>query len=386
LPSLLVLWVFVCVGALAKADRNGRFMSKLSSLIGILKSGGRFRGVLLGTLAATLFSPLMAKADDLTLTFETLPGRSWATVRTSELLKFIRDDQSRVTQQISDRARTFLYQWDMEKLKAKAALDGNFHYGALNFRDLFSNFEKVKFYILSAPVKIEVSAERPSDIYLLGKNAVILNQDFFKAANMGRAGVVLHTLLGASGYQDENYQLSTLLHIANLCLNQSELDGQSAADVKTICESIDMEKSFPQNRARLFRPGLKTGLDLHLFDASGAELNRSFAEGGGGGFTGVGGGGDYRAVIFKMGMMGFAIPEWRAQIVERECSERWPTTQDFLNEFLPMRIEISETVREVKFSTDKILVPANIINQPRATGEAIFAIIRHTCAGKAGKL
>lgn len=318
-------------------------------------------------------------------------GFPWVTVPDDQMLQFMEDDHSLVTKRFSDSVRRQFYRWNMQPLVEKAKKDASFHFGAVNFRQMFREFEKVKFYVLTANDSAQVSRERPTDVYLRGKFIVILNRDFNSGSDLGKAGILLHTMLGAIGYNDENYQLTTAIHIASMCLNTTDLVGDENRNA--VCNAIDFDRIFPQSRSSL-RHGPETEGDHDVHFSKDAEKPFQVASGDGGGFTGVGGGGDHRAIALKVEIVGSSIPQWRSKILPADCNSQWKDANDYLRDFLPLKIEVSDSVSEVRFLSlpkDRslkgfsALFPARVLNDQRETAEALLTIIKKVCAIKAGQ-
>ena len=298
------------------------------------------------------------------------------------ILDYVKNDRSPETMRTSRDVRAYLLDSTLKPLVAKAGQNARFHYGALNFRELFNEFAKVRFFISGKSERIQAGSDRLTDLYFRGKYAVIFNENFNLAPETGKEGIILHTLLGAIGLEDENYQLTVAIELAAMCESARRGLSENLSDAVAICHSIDLETIFPASHQDLVAH--KEGSDsVYISHDGGRSLRLA------GGFTGVGGGGDSRSLVFKLQFAGFSVPEWREKIFSPECAANWKDGTSFLLDIMPLRIEVSDLASQITSKGTSLkdlsfVIPAAKIREPLSTGQAAKAVIETVCAAKAG--
>lgn len=160
--------------------------------------------------------------------------------------------------------------------------------GALNVRDMFARFDKVFIGWNKMQLPFQADLERDSDFYLPGYNIAILNPELEKASSIGRLGVIIHVMFGASGLDDENYQRTLGVLIAEMQIRNPQL-----------FKTVNIQHLFPSSPAQLsYRPPQGDRKILQFSDDANKRIIVA-----GGGFTGVGGGGDSSAFTVKYAMI-----------------------------------------------------------------------------------
>jgi hypothetical protein len=166
---------------------------------------------------------------------------------------------------------------------SRGQMDPGFHLGALKVTEMFGRFKNAVLVNNSTHSPIVADQDRQTDFYLVNQNLAVLNQDFYKGDSTSQGAILLHVLLGASGYQDENYNLTLLLFQSENLLRTGGLQALKRSGIIAL---------FPKTNETLFR---STGTDPSKNVTGQRSQNERLiiaAAGSGGGGTGVGGGGD----------------------------------------------------------------------------------------------
>lgn len=165
----------------------------------------------------------------------------------------------------------------------------NQSYGALNLAEMFRRFQNVRiFHAPSGEQIVQADIHRRTDFYLPSCQIAVFNQQFFLLLPAMQKNIIIHVYLGASGYEDNNYQLTMALLSAEKHLS----DSGNTSDTK-------ITDLFPQTPEQLYwRPNAQV---LPNNNWSPTEKQIFIAENimKDGGFTGSGGGGDGSSAFLK---------------------------------------------------------------------------------------
>lgn len=188
------------------------------------------------------------------------------------------------------------------------------HLGALDLKEFFQRIEGI--YFLQTKFGVQLDPRRATDFYIVKQKAAFINDEWMQASPVGQMGIGLHVLLGAAGYNDENYGLSIALILSDQCLRDGLGEG-------SFCEGVDYISLFPATRSKLNR------------------VQETFMAGG---FTGVGGGGDYRSIEIKFAMLQKMLPETKYFYSVLDCTDVWPDKTSFVQDILNTSIETSDQI------------------------------------------
>lgn len=208
----------------------------------------------------------------------------------------------------------------------------DFSLGALKAKDLFQKLDGFQLLQATTNGPLHLDPERVDDLYLTSTGYGLVNKVALKHESKTLTALTLHIFLGASGWQDENYQLSLAI-----LSHEASLLSPSHDPIK----KIDHQRLFPKNSN---------------------ELNRSEKQSGGdGGFTSVGGGGDGNSLTTKLLMYSyiFALNEVP---MSSFCRKKWEDPTQLAIDIQNVEIESIEnfnTVQEVKINSNswKVLIP-----------------------------
>lgn len=194
--------------------------------------------------------------------------------------------------------------------------------GALNLNEMFNRFKEIRVcenYYARAP--IQADPNRATDLYLPEQKFVILNMQFSIASFQTKKEIMLHVLLGASGYEDNNYSLTQALLMAEKPLGSHTL------------------AMFPQTPAQLYRnPNVKS---LPASMPPGITSDKPMVIAGGkGGFTGSGGGGDSASSLIKRAMLELA-PQIGTYTKKHKlvCQKAWSHQATYIQDIQALQLE-----------------------------------------------
>jgi hypothetical protein len=237
----------------------------------------------------------------------------------------------------------------------KTQVDPDFRMGALRFRELFEKLETFKVFENDTNLALQADSERRSDFYVLNGGWGAINKNTFEEANgRGLMLLPLHVFLGAVGYQDENYQLTLLLALYNESL--------SPHPVKTppvqLLERVDWKRLFPATEAELYRTSPQP-VSPSAASSQQKDERLLFA---GGGFTGVGGGGDVLSLIVKLELIDGYFKNGPGTVLSEFCFLRWSDPTFFLDDVFKSEIESDPRVQMIELDKPsegkgRILIP-----------------------------
>lgn len=221
--------------------------------------------------------------------------------------------------------------------------DPRFRLGALHPAEMFARFNYVRVFENRQRQLILGDPNRLSDFYLIGGFLGLFNtQDFLASSDRAQLGLLLHVFLGASGYQDDDYQLTLALLMA---------EQSFAMPDDRIFDNIRRERIFPRTQAELIRrpePVQVTSQRPTTWQPTDPEspmilMNDVKAAGG---YTGVGGGGDGSSLQMKWTLLELAPVHTGLMAVDAgfPCFDQWSDYTTFLKDVLDVKIESSATV------------------------------------------
>jgi len=191
--------------------------------------------------------------------------------------------------------------------------------GVLPARELFAKLEKFNLFQNDTKTLLQADPERISDFYVLNENWGIINREGIEKTNhKGLILLPMHIFLGSAGYQDENYKLSLLLALYNQSLDKAERDGFG---------KLDFERLFPKTEKELYRKKDKKS--------------------DGGGFTGVGGGGDDISISVKAQMINYSLAPVQHTPLLPYCATRWSDPNQFALDVLDFELESRKEIPKV---------------------------------------
>lgn len=198
----------------------------------------------------------------------------------------------------------------------------NISYGALNLAEMFERFKGVRIcenYYSKTP--IQGDPNRTTDLYLPEQKFGILNFGFHIAGRNSQQRILIHVFLGASGYEDDNYQLTLALQ---------EAEKSNSAEVMAM---------FPQTKEQLsWKP-------KHKPISKNVILQNEQIIVAGGGYTGSNGGGDSSSTVIKEALMNYApgIPEFTRK-ENMPCAHAWANIHSYKQDILSIKIESNKEV------------------------------------------
>lgn len=250
--------------------------------------------------------------------------------------------------------------------------------GLLSLNEMFSRFEKVQFCENYHPqYPMQADAERFTDLYIPERNFVILNHTFSTTPYETRMEILLHVFLGASGYEDNHYQLTNALMMAEKSLAPYVL-----SLFPTIIDELywkPVEKPMPKKYMNI-----KSGVSYPIYIA-----------GPRGGFTGGGGGGgDSISSMIKRALYELApdIPGYTKKY-KMPCQQAWSNPINYL-------FDVKATPIESKLMLEKVSINPkggyfiNIQTYTYTGGkdvttkenlDIVFSIVNDLCKTKYGK-
>lgn len=247
------------------------------------------------------------------------------------------------------------------RTKIKAELSGlyalsqshpGYSLGALNVREMFARFDNVYVGMNLKSLPFQADLERDSDLYLPGLNLAILNPEIEKASPIGRLGVLIHVMFGASGFDDETYQRTLAVLIAEEQIRNPQ---------HRLYKTINIQDLFPSSPAQLlYQPPQGDRKIIEFSDDANkrviiAKKNQQketlMANGG---FTGVGGGGDSSAFTVKYEMIQINPIELLNDKAAAKCIQPWRNYTNYLLDVLNVPMESLVGSRNVHMhSSDK---------------------------------
>lgn len=151
---------------------------------------------------------------------------------------------------------------------------GRSQVGWLDFNRLKDEVSQLAFCLNESDQPLIGSGSRPGSVYFVEEKVIVLNtiELWRREGTFGGSLTVLHEILGALGYPDENYEIFTYLLLTRTPIG---------IEPSTI-ESVNRD------------------LELHLRDNSRRLVTPVYRETEGGGISGVGGGGEPEVISLKM--------------------------------------------------------------------------------------
>lgn len=171
--------------------------------------------------------------------------------------------------------------------------------GNISVAELRKAFSKIVIKEITLPIFLIGSGSRDGAINLTEKNEIIINPlSFQRYSQRQQILLIIHELLGASGYNDENYQLTTRIYL----LATSEVALQSNTFI------AGYNKGTLRKQNKTYQIETKNG----------------------GTVTGIGGGGDGEVVEFKCSLLDTVLSH----------ADEDPNNALWLNRYAEMLVEI----------------------------------------------
>ena len=186
-------------------------------------------------------------------------------------------------------------------------VEGNGYHavGDLSVKELRKAFAKITIKELTLPVFLVGSGSRQGAVNLTEKNEIIINPLSFRQYTQRQALLlIIHELLGASGYNDENYEITTRLYL--LATSDVSLKGNTFI--------TGYKKGLLRDKNKTFRTDTKNG----------------------GTVTGIGGGGDGEVVEFKCSLLDTVLGH----------ADEDPNNTLWLNHYAEMLVEYDSNQKE----------------------------------------
>lgn len=212
----------------------------------------------------------------------------------------------------------------LPSLYKKSLQDKSLNVGIVNIREMFAKFEQVRvFENTSLSIPFQLDSQRASDFYITDLKIGFFNGESLGSNYWGRFGILLHVFLGASGYEDEDYALTMALVLAEQKLKTPE---------HQLFGKVDFKRITPQTLEQMQRKPGRAETTLPSSEASRMML-------GGGGFTGVGGGGDGSSVSTKFEMLMMAPVQKGSFSSKFPCFKAWSDYTTFIFDLQNFELE-----------------------------------------------
>lgn len=176
--------------------------------------------------------------------------------------------------------------------------------GGLDLVELDEELRSVRWMFTEESMHAGPKATRNSGVYSVLCRTVILSKpDFALMDPAVRSVALLHEALGALGYYDESYQITTLLATYSTLLNVDSIRGLSAV----------------KNRLRIDKMLGQVEVEMSLRSRLRTNLTPTYQTRARGGITGFGGGGDQRMLTTKI-MLLIYLPIALEEVDPRQTS------------------------------------------------------------------
>lgn len=228
----------------------------------------------------------------------------------------------------------------------------NLKLGHLKTTELFKKLESFDLFQNTTEIALQADRDRRSDFYAQQENWGVINKETLENANPeALIALTLHVFLGAAGYEDDNYQLGLML------IHYNNSIGPSANEKLRV---INFNQLFPRSSTEVYRTHPK-----QVFAQNGSLLKNSklLSKESGGGFTGVGGGGDILSLQIKQEIFSyvFVVSDSFPDLTPA-CRLRWRNPTAYAADVFNIEIESDANVEEVTSASSengraKILIP-----------------------------
>lgn len=230
----------------------------------------------------------------------------------------------------------------LSQLAKEARNNPKREYGALHLATMFQNFNGVRvFHDFQNNRPVQGDLYRDTDFYLPSCGIAVLNKGYLFDEPERRANILVHVFLGAAGYEDNDYQLTIALRLAERKLRR---------DAKLA--KFNVEAVFPQSKDELSRRPVQQKVEQR----PGRSQQTMIA--GRGGLTGSGGGGDSTAAWIKMELLSWH--QDMAQYAQKNglrCYPAWANDVAFIKEVMNLKIEkFGDMVQYVAYVEGKYYV------------------------------
>lgn len=294
-------------------------------------------------------------------------------------------------QKTRDRVKDFI----LPKLRQLSKQQPDFQLGSIHLEDMFYKFDRVRLFSSAQESSVQIDLERRSDFYLPEFRIAVLNPHAVHPDIEASRGILLHILLGASGYLDENYELTMALEMADHLLRDSSSSGSSTL----VNSGIDWERLIPMNSVKINHPKHQftarerqesfSGLDKMYYPLLERIDERIFVADGG--TTGAGGGGDSTVAGLKLELLK-KMPIQEGLIGKSEpCYKAWSDHSNYIRDMQLLKIEplnLNEFEPRLVFQELKgwfIGVPKTIDLKQDQIDSLVDKIILYACRSKQSK-
>lgn len=202
--------------------------------------------------------------------------------------------------------------------------DPNLRFGVLSLNEMFTRFQEVRvcenYY---GHIPIQADPDRTTDLYLPEHKYVILNSQYFTTPQQTQDGILLHVFLGASGYEDNKYELTHALMMAEKSFQPYVI------------------ALFPQSTDQLYWKPVEKPLPKSFVRPVNGIIYPIYVAGArGGGFTGSGGGGDSASALIKKALYNLA-PQIGAYTKKHKlsCQHTWSNPANYIADIKALSIE-----------------------------------------------
>lgn len=279
-------------------------------------------------------------------------SQSLAKVTTPAELRnlYQRGQLSPLNESLQQAMRTQMKEVILSDLYQEAQKNPHLKIGTAKIADVFAAIDKCQVLQADAGYSLIAQDHRSSDFYAIGTNLAVINLETLDAVKkfpLGILGIYLHICLGADGIDDRNYDVSLALMSSRLIdfksFQNESSQGSQAKPVASLEKTLELKgksqfrlatpvppaaEEIPPSSSRLPAPNSPTKIPLRLQK--------------GGGYTGVGGGGDVMSFLVKAEMLSWAPFLGKIGGIPEVCQERWKNPQTFIDELLNLQIESRE--------------------------------------------
>ncbi len=254
------------------------------------------------------------------------------------LLKAIQVSRESGYPDLMEKIRLVVYEKTLGNIRKEYSRDKNLSINGFLISDLIEKLDQVMLFQNHSGSDLFAVAERKTDIYLKSQNVAILNPEYLRASPAARLAILLHIMLGAAGFEDENYQLSLALIFRN-----ESYDGPT--------RGFDWQLVFPRGDKWLVSDGVLT-TQKRMPAGPGGD-----GRGDGGGGSIVGGGGDFSTVQMKLQLLGQVTMLEDLLASAPEFRRVWNRPELYLSAVLSSEIESSPVLEDILPNQNRILVP-----------------------------
>jgi hypothetical protein len=304
-----------------------------------------------------LLAPYFAKADQ---TFDTVSESK--ILQELDLLKK-QPDYNKIMLTLRNKVRGLL-----QNLYRKSKADPNFRIGGFPLAEFFRRLDQFELLEGQLNIVIKADPDRDSDFYLLRKNIAFINNHVLGGSKKGLTALCIHVILGSMGFQDQDYQMTLSLILAELAY--------SSSNKSSPFRNIDFKNILPKKEEEYF------SINPVKLDP---RTNRGlYIVAGGGGATGIGGGGDLSSVEMKLKLLEYMIVRLNL-FTPSSCGGKWNSESGFVKSILYAKLESSTEISdkpqygEILDGKIKIIIPKSTKNQEVFTDQLVISTLAYLC-------